>query len=98
MSLGAGALKVEGPIAQNGSIASEVTMATKRAPTPKNTSDPGAWRPEGPREWVPWDLRDPQHPKHPESLAHHRGLRESSWLDTMYRSRRPTRELGGQTS
>ena len=33
MSLGAGALKVEGPIAQNGSIALEVTMATKRAPT-----------------------------------------------------------------
>ena len=73
MSLGAGALKVEGPIAQNGSIASEVTMATKRAPTPKNTSDPGAWRPEGPREWVPWDLRDPQHPKHPESLAQNEG-------------------------
>ena len=47
MSLGAGALKVEGPIAQNGSIALEVTMATKRAPTPKNTSDPGVWRPEG---------------------------------------------------
>ena len=36
MSLGAGALKVEGPIAQNGSIASEVTMATKRAPTPRH--------------------------------------------------------------
>ena len=35
MSLGAGALKVEGPIAQNGGIASEVTMATKRAPNPK---------------------------------------------------------------
>ena len=33
MSLRAGALKVEGPIAQKGSLASEVTMATKRAPT-----------------------------------------------------------------
>ena len=33
MSLGAVALKVEGPIAQNGSITLEVTMATKRAPT-----------------------------------------------------------------
>ena len=32
-SLGAGALKVEGPIAQKGSIALEVTMATKPAPT-----------------------------------------------------------------
>ena len=64
MSLGAGALKVEGPIAQNGSIALEVTMATKRAPTPKK---------EAPREWVPWDLRDPQHPKHPESLAQNEG-------------------------
>ena len=33
MSLGAGASKVEGPIAQKGSLALEVTMATKRAPT-----------------------------------------------------------------
>ena len=33
MSLGAGALKVEGPIARKGSLALEVTMATKRAPT-----------------------------------------------------------------
>ena len=33
MSLGAGALKVEGPIAQKGSLALEVTMATKRALT-----------------------------------------------------------------
>ena len=34
MSSGAGALKVEGPVAQEGSITSfEVTMATKRAPT-----------------------------------------------------------------
>ena len=33
MSLGAGALKVEGPTAQKGSLALEVTMATKRAPT-----------------------------------------------------------------
>ena len=33
MSLGAGAFKVEGPIAQKGSLALEVTMATKRAPT-----------------------------------------------------------------
>ena len=36
MSLGAGALRVEGPIAQNGSIALEVTMATKRAPTTRH--------------------------------------------------------------
>ena len=33
MSLGAGAWKVEGPIAQKGSLALGVTMATKRAPT-----------------------------------------------------------------
>ena len=33
MSLGVGASKVEGPIAQKGSLALEVTMATKRAPT-----------------------------------------------------------------
>ena len=33
MSLGAGASKVEGPIAQKESLALEVTMATKRAPT-----------------------------------------------------------------
>ena len=33
MSLGAGALKVERPIAQKGSLALEVTMANKRAPT-----------------------------------------------------------------
>ena len=33
MSLGAGALKVEGPVAQKGSIALEETMATKQAPT-----------------------------------------------------------------
>ena len=33
MSLGAGALKVEGPIAQKGSLALEVAMATKQAPT-----------------------------------------------------------------
>ena len=33
MSLGAGALKVEGPIAQKRSLALEVTMATKQAPT-----------------------------------------------------------------
>ena len=32
MSLGAGALKVEGPIMQKGSIVLEVAMATKRAP------------------------------------------------------------------
>ena len=45
MSLGAGALKVEEPIAQKGSLALEVTMATKRAPTTqKKTSDPSAWR------------------------------------------------------
>ena len=31
-----GTLKVEGPIAQNGSIALEVTMATKRAPTTRH--------------------------------------------------------------
>jgi len=36
MRLGVGALKVEGPIAQNGNIASEVTMATKRAPTTRH--------------------------------------------------------------
>ena len=33
INLGAGALKVEGPIAQKGSLALEVTMATKRVPT-----------------------------------------------------------------
>ena len=33
MSLGAGALKVQGPIARKGTIASDVTMATKRAST-----------------------------------------------------------------
>ena len=46
MSLGASALKVEEPIAQKGSLALEVTMATKRAPTTpkKTTSDPSAWR------------------------------------------------------
>ena len=31
MSLGAGALKVEGPIAQKGSLTLKITMATKRA-------------------------------------------------------------------
>ena len=36
MSLGAGALKVEGPIARKGSIALEITMATKRAPTTRH--------------------------------------------------------------
>ena len=36
MSLGAGALKVEGPIAQKGNIALEVTMATKWAPTTRH--------------------------------------------------------------
>ena len=35
---------------------------------PKKTSDPSAWRPEGPGEWEPWDLQDPQHPKHPLKL------------------------------
>jgi len=33
MSLGAGALKVEGPVAQEGSLALEITMATKQAST-----------------------------------------------------------------
>ena len=33
MSLGEGAQKVEGPIAQKGSVAVEVTMATKQTPT-----------------------------------------------------------------
>ena len=33
MSLGAGALKVEGPVAQEGRIALEITMATKQVPT-----------------------------------------------------------------
>ena len=36
MRLGVGALKVEGPIAQKGNIALEVTMATKRAPTSRH--------------------------------------------------------------
>ena len=36
MRLGVGALKVERPIAQKGSIALEVTMATKRAPTTRH--------------------------------------------------------------
>ena len=36
MSLGEDALKVEGPIAQKGSIALEVTMATKRVPTTRH--------------------------------------------------------------
>ena len=36
MRLGVGALKVEGLIAQKGSIALEVTMATKRAPTTRH--------------------------------------------------------------
>ena len=34
--MGAGALKVEGPIVQNGSNTLEVTMATKRAPTTRH--------------------------------------------------------------
>ena len=43
MSLGAGALKVERPIVKKGSLALDVTMATKRAPTtPKKPSDPSA--------------------------------------------------------
>ena len=42
MSLGAGAQKVKGPIVQKGSIALEVTMTTKRAPTTQQTSDPSA--------------------------------------------------------
>ena len=36
MSLGAGALKEEGPIAWKGSVALEVTMATKPAPNKKH--------------------------------------------------------------
>jgi len=36
MSLGAGALNVKGPVAQKGSIALGVTMATKRAPTTRH--------------------------------------------------------------
>ena len=36
MSLGSGALKVKGPVAQKRSIALEVTMATKRAPTTRH--------------------------------------------------------------
>ena len=35
-TLGAGALKVEGPIVQKGSIALEVTMATKQASTTRH--------------------------------------------------------------
>ena len=38
MRLGVGALKVEGPIAQKGSSAFQVTMATKRAPTSRHRS------------------------------------------------------------
>ena len=41
MSLRAGALKVEGPIVQKGSIL-EVAMVTKRAPTTSKTPDPGS--------------------------------------------------------
>ena len=36
MSLGAGAYKMEGPIAQKGNFALEVTMANKRAPTTRH--------------------------------------------------------------
>ena len=36
MSLGVGAQKVEGPIAQKGSIALEVTIATKQTPTTRH--------------------------------------------------------------
>ena len=38
MRLGVGALKVEEPIAQKGSSAFQVTMATKRAPTSRHRS------------------------------------------------------------
>ena len=38
MRLGVGALKVEGPIAQKGSSAFQVTMAIKRAPTSRHRS------------------------------------------------------------
>lgn len=37
MNLGEGALKVEGPIAQKGSITLEVTVATKKMPTTLKT-------------------------------------------------------------
>ena len=37
MSLGEGVLKVEGPIARKGSIALEVTMATKQMPNTLKT-------------------------------------------------------------
>ena len=36
MSLGSGALNVKGPVAQKGSIALRVTMASKRAPTTRH--------------------------------------------------------------
>ena len=42
MSLGAGALKVEGPRVQKGSIVLEVAMVTKQAPTTSKTPDPGS--------------------------------------------------------
>ena len=38
MRLGVRALKVEGPIAQKGSSAFQVTMAAKRAPTSRHRS------------------------------------------------------------
>ena len=44
MSLGAGAWKKEGPVAQKGSLALELTMATKRAPATqhRHTANPAA--------------------------------------------------------
>ena len=65
MSLGEGVLKVERPIAWKGSIALEVTMATKQMPNTLKT----------PLTTVPWDLQDPNTP---HSLPLNEGIKQRS--------------------
>ena len=59
MSLGEGVLKVERPIAWKGSIALEVTMATKQMPNTLKTPPTTVLGRQRDCKWVPWDLQDP---------------------------------------
>ena len=68
MSLGAGAQKVEGPIAQKRSIALEVTMAPKRSPTTQQNLRPQCLETGGTARIGAMGPPRPQDPKHPLTI------------------------------
>ena len=63
MSLETGAWKVSGE--QQPLVRGEVSMATLEVGTTQGNPSPGAWRMEGPKNRVTWNLHSPYGPQAP---------------------------------